>query len=182
MIQSISEVYDMSISELLMLVKGIYRSFTSYFFKGGNIMTFGEKLKSERTAKNLSQAELSAMTGISERSISTYEQTDTLPRRSNLVKLAQALDIPPDSLRYGIDDNLMDAVDQEEFFKEAKEKYGAKGAREAADVLIKAGALFAGGDLTEEGKDAFYRSLTEVFLQSKAIAREKFTPKSRKKK
>lgn len=37
-------------------------------------MTFGEKIKEARLAMNLSQTELAQMTGISERSLYTYEQ------------------------------------------------------------------------------------------------------------
>ena len=37
-------------------------------------MTFGEKVRLARTTLNLSQAELSALTGISEHSLYTYEQ------------------------------------------------------------------------------------------------------------
>ena len=47
-------------------------------------MTFGEKVKAARITLNLSQAELSELTGISERSLYTYEQPNTLPRKSNL--------------------------------------------------------------------------------------------------
>ena len=56
-------------------------------------MTFGEKIKEARLAMNLSQTELAQMTGISERSLYTYEQLGTLPRKSNIRKLAEALHI-----------------------------------------------------------------------------------------
>ena len=54
-------------------------------------MTFGEKVRKARLALNLSQAELAQMTGISERSLYTYEQLGTLPRKNNIIKLAEAL-------------------------------------------------------------------------------------------
>lgn len=50
-------------------------------------MTFGEKIKEARLAMNLSQTELAQMTGISERSLYTYEQLGTLPRKSNIRNL-----------------------------------------------------------------------------------------------
>ena len=56
-------------------------------------MTFGEKVKEARLAQNLSQTELSKMTGISERSLYTYEQLGTIPRMSNVKKLAEALKV-----------------------------------------------------------------------------------------
>ena len=56
-------------------------------------MPFGEKVRKARLALNLSQAELAQMTGISERSLYTYEQLGTLPRKNNIIKLAEALQI-----------------------------------------------------------------------------------------
>ena len=52
-------------------------------------MTFGEKIKEARLAMNLSQTELAQLTGISERSLYTYEQLGTLPRKNNIRKLAE---------------------------------------------------------------------------------------------
>lgn len=51
-------------------------------------MTFGEKVKEARLVLNLSQAELAQMTSISERSLYTYKQLGTIPRKSNIRKLA----------------------------------------------------------------------------------------------
>ena len=47
-------------------------------------MTFGEKVKEARLLRNLSQTELAAITGISERSLYTYEQLNTLHERAIL--------------------------------------------------------------------------------------------------
>ena len=52
-------------------------------------MTFGEKIKKARLALNLSQSEVAEKTGISERSLYTYEQTGTMPRSGNILKLAK---------------------------------------------------------------------------------------------
>ena len=56
-------------------------------------MTFGEKVKEARLLRNLSQTELAAITGISERSLYTYEQLNTLPRKSNIKKVADAFNV-----------------------------------------------------------------------------------------
>lgn len=50
------------------------------------------------------------------------------------------------------------------------------------EVLARATALFAGGDLDDEAKEVFFQSLMEVYLESKAEARAKFNPKQRKSK
>ena len=64
-------------------------------------MTFGEKLKTVRLSLNLSQSDLAEKTGISERSLYTYEQTGILPRSNNLRKLADALNV---SVSYLLDE------------------------------------------------------------------------------
>jgi len=142
-------------------------------------MSFGEKIRNARIALNLSQIELAEMVGITERSIYSYEQTGSQPRMVILTKLAQALNV---SVGYLVDEEETDKeknISQEIFLANVKNQYGHRGVKEATDVLAKATALFAGGDLEEEAKDIFFQSLMEVYLESKAEAREKFTAKSR---
>ena len=143
-------------------------------------MTFGEKLRSARIALNLSQIELGEMVGVSERSIYSYEQTGAFPRKHILKKLAEALRV---TIYYFLDDAEADpnrSFDQELFMANAKNEYGYKGAREASELLTRATALFAGGELEDSAKDIFMQSLMEVYLESKAEAREKFAPRRRK--
>lgn len=145
-------------------------------------MTFGEKLKNARLAMNLSQSEVAEMTGISERSLYTYEQTGVLPRSGNIRKLAEALQI---SVGYLLDEEETDTtkdIDHDIFIANAKNEYGYKGAKEATDILSRASALFAGGELNDSAKDLFFQSLMEVYLESKEEARAKFTPKRARKK
>ena len=142
-------------------------------------MTFGEKLKEARISLNLSQTELSEKVGVSERSIYTYEQTGTFPRKAVLRKLASALNV---SLAYLMDDGETDRhknIEDELFLANVRNQFGAKGAREAQAILDQASALFAGGSLEEEAMDIFMQSLQEVYLESKAEARAKFSPKQR---
>ena len=44
-------------------------------------MTFGEKIRNTRINLNLSQADLAKKTGISERSLYTYENGNVIPSR-----------------------------------------------------------------------------------------------------
>ena len=146
------------------------------------MMTFGEKLKNARLALNLSQSEVSELTGISERSLYTYEQTGTMPRSGNIRKLAEVLHV---SVGYLLDEeetNTQKDIDRDIFIANAKNKYGYKGAKEATDILTRASALFAGGELDDSAKDLFFQSLMQVYLESKEEARAKFTPKRARKK
>lgn len=142
-------------------------------------MTFGEKLKHARLTLNYSQKELSEKTGISERSLYTYEQTGILPRSGNICKLADALNVSVEYLLNEEETNTKKHIDQDIFLSNVKNKYGYKGAREATEVLTKASALFAGGKLDDEAKDIFFQSLMEIYLESKEEARLKFSPKKR---
>lgn len=144
-------------------------------------MTFGEKIKEARLAMNLSQTELAQMTGISERSLYTYEQLGTLPRKNNIRKLAEALHI---SVSYLLDESETDTqsrIDEDIFIREAREKFGSKGAKEAQAVLEQVSTLFAGGELDEEAKDVFFQAVMSVYMDSKKNAKEKFTPKKYRK-
>lgn len=144
-------------------------------------MTFGEKVKNARLTLNLSQAELSAITGISERSLYTYEQLNTLPRKGNLQKIADALHVTTAYLSNDEETDPGRDLEEEAFVRQAEQTYGARGGREASELLERAGALFAGGDLDEEAKEVFIRSLMQVYLDSKDKARAKFTPKTKQK-
>ena len=144
-------------------------------------MTFGEKVKEARILKNLSQAELAAITGISERSLYTYEQLNTIPRKNNLKLLADALNV---SISYLIDEEEIDKqknLEKEDFIDDVKDKFGYKGAKEVKDVLDRAGALFAGGDLDDDAKEIFMQSLMKVYISSKKEASQKFSRKKKTK-
>ena len=143
-------------------------------------MTFGEKLRAARIAMNLSQIELAEKIGVTERSIYNYEQAATSPKQTVLKKLAEVLNV---SITYLVDDdesNPHKNIDQEIFLATVRNKHGYKGAKEASELLARASALFAGGELDEGAKDIFFQSLMEVYLESKAEAREKYTPRQRK--
>ena len=119
-------------------------------------MIFGEKLRSVRIAQNLSQIELAEMAGITERSIYSYEQTGVFPRPNVLRKLAEALNVTPNYLLGEGDESSEQAnFDQDLFLAKTKESFGYKGVKEAREVISRAAALFAGGDLDDKAKDVF---------------------------
>ena len=144
-------------------------------------MTFGEKVKEARLALNLSQTEVSNLTGISERSLYTYEQLGTIPRKGNLQKLADALNVTTSYLLADEDSSAQSRIDEDMFVASARSQYGYRGAKEAQDVIGRTKALLAGGELDDEAKDVFFRALMEVYLESKAEAQAKFTPKKYRK-
>lgn len=65
------------------------------------------------------------------------------------------------------------------FLAEAREQFGAKGAKEAQEVLGRVSSLFAGGDLDEDAKDVFFQALMAVYMDSKKMPK-KSSPKKYK--
>jgi len=142
-------------------------------------INIGEKLRNARNALDLKQTELAEKVGITERSIYNYEQGTTYPKPMLLKKLAEALNV---SVTYLMDEEESDRqknIDQELFIANAKNEYGYKGAREASELIQRTSALFAGGELDEGAKDIFIKSVMEIYLESKAEARRKYSHKKK---
>ena len=140
-------------------------------------MSFGEKLKEARAALDLSQEELGEAAGLSARSIYTYEQLGIMPRKSNIRKLANALQVSVTYLTSDEETDPKTSLEEELFLETARKQCGYRGAKEAREIIGRTKTLFAGGDLDEDAQDEFFRSLVDVYLTAKADAREKFTPK-----
>ena len=142
-------------------------------------MKFGEKIKNIRLKMNLTQVELAEKIGVTDRSVYSYERNDTMPRSSVLNKLVEVLGVTASYLFNEDETGKQPRAEHKLFFDKAKKEFGYKGAREAQEIVSRAAALFAGGDLNDKAKDYFFQSLTEVYFESKAEAREKFSPKKR---
>jgi transcriptional regulator with XRE-family HTH domain len=62
-------------------------------------MSFGQKLKSIRKERKISQTELAQASGVAQRTISSYETDLSIPRTSNqLRKIADVLGVTPADL------------------------------------------------------------------------------------
>lgn len=130
-------------------------------------MTFGEKVKSERTKLNITQADLAARIGVSRRIITSYENNQSFPRsRETYKKLAEI---------FGIDVNYL-LTEDESFELDAREKYGSRGAKQAHDLIEQMGGLFAGGSLSDEDIDGVMRAMQDLYWKAKE-ENKKYTPK-----
>ena len=133
----------------------------------GMFMTFGEKVRSLRKERKMSQQELASMVGVSYRTIRSWEVEGRFPKQNVLYqKLADALQC---DVSYLMSEN-------EAFITEASEQFGNRGAKQAQQILEQAAAMFAGGSLTDEDKIAFMDEIQSLYLDSKRRAK-KFTPK-----
>jgi transcriptional regulator with XRE-family HTH domain len=131
-------------------------------------MTFNERLKELREAKGLTQVQLANLSGISSRMIQKYEK-DSRPQYDTVIKLSKALEISVSEL-LGEKDDLV---------AQAGEKYGARGAKQAEQLMSEVTGLFAGGEMAEEDMDVMMRAITEAYWTAKEKNR-KYAPKRRK--
>lgn len=143
-------------------------------------MRFPEKLRDAREKAHISQTDLSTQVGVSRRSIFAYENGDSMPRKNILRKLAQALNV---TVAYLTDDDSNDPDQgraREENINMVRDRFGSKGAMEAAELLDRNSAFFAGGEIPQEDKDAFFEAIMTAYVTAKTEAKKKFTPNSRK--
>lgn len=119
-------------------------------------MEFTEKLQKLRKDKGLTQSELAEKIGVSCRSIQNYELGARYPKRDILNKLCKALETKIEYL-----------VSSDDFMGIVRAEDGARGVVSAQQLLDCAGALFAGGDMSEEDKDKVMLALQNIYWKSK---------------
>lgn len=93
-------------------------------------MKFCDKVKKERRAKGLTQQQFADMLGVSLRTITNYEKGESYPKQREIYgKMAEIL---------GVDINYL-LTENEEFYINANEKYGATGAQQAKALMHEIG-------------------------------------------
>lgn len=139
--------------------------------------TFSEKVKEARVSLGISQPQLGKKIGLSVRSVIAYEKGEKKPRPASMLKLAKALGV---SVKFLSDDECEDPmadIEKDDYIAEARERYGAAGAKNMDDLLSANTALFAGGELSQEQKDAFFEAVMKAYITCKEEARRKFGKK-----
>ena len=139
--------------------------------------TFSEKVKDARLQLGLSQTQLGEAVGISLRAIVSYEKGEKKPRPGTMLKLAKALGVSVKFLSDDTCENPMEDIEKDGYIAEAREKYGSKGARDVDKLLADNAALFAGGELSQEQKDAFFQAVMTAYVTCKEEAKAKFGKK-----
>ena len=145
-------------------------------------MNFGEKIKELRKKRGFSQAELAEKIGVTQKTICNYENGTRFPKGQKIINgFADIFDV---SIDYLLDDTEIDSNKQnikieykDEFISIAKENFGYKGKKEAENLLEKTAAIFSGGSLSDEDKDAFFQSITELYFDAKSKSRKKYGKK-----
>ena len=142
-------------------------------------MTFSDKIKRAREVAGMTQKELAEAIGVSQRTIASYESGGASARKTTIEKLGAALKV---SVRYLSDESCTDPladIEKDEYIEQARAMYGAKGARDMDELLRDNAALFAGGELSQEQKDAFFEAVMFAYVTSKEKAKEKFGRKKK---
>lgn len=129
-------------------------------------MKFGEQLKKMREEKGLTQARLADLSGISSRMIQKYESGNSHPRYDFVEKISKALKVPVSEL----------LGENETLVAQAEEKYGARGAKQAQELMAEVTGLFAGGEMAEEDMDVMMKAIQDAYW----IAKEKNKKYARK--
>ena len=119
-------------------------------------MNFTEKLQKLRKEKGFTQAELAEKVGVSTRSIQNYELGMRYPKRNILDKLCEILETRIEYL-----------VSSDDFIGLVRAEDGARGVASAQQLLNCAGALFAGGEMSEEDKDKVMLALQNIYWKAK---------------
>ena len=143
------------------------------------MMSFAEKILTARTELGMTQKQLAEATDLSLRTILAYEKGEKSPRASTMLKLAKALKV---SVKFLSDDECMNPVEDIEkdgYIEEARERYGTAGARDVDSLLRDNAALFAGGELSQDQKDAFFQAVMTAYVTCKEEAKAKFGRKSK---
>ncbi len=166
-------------------VKEVWKFYEVYFYpleKGKNTMkTFADKVKESRETLGLSQGALAEKVNVSQRSITAYETGSAKPRGTTARKLAHALNV---SLDYLLNDETEDpksGIEKDSYLANIHDLYGARGEEEAKALLDQNMALFAGGGLSQEAKDAFFESIMTAYVTCKEEARKTYGHKNTEK-
>lgn len=142
-------------------------------------MSFGNKIKELRKQAGLSQQELAQKLGVTQKSICNYENDTRFPKGQNVIKgLADIFGVTVDYLLENTDNKDVNFSNEDDFISSAKQEFGYKGKKEAENLLEKTATMLAGGDLSEEDKDAFFQSITEIYFDAKSKARKKYGRKN----
>ena len=81
------------------------------------------------------------------------------------------------SYDYLANDEITDpqqGIEKMTYIETARQQFGNKAANEVDELLERNAALFAGGELSEEAKDAFFTAVTKAYLECKEQAKKAY--------
>lgn len=121
-------------------------------------MTFGEKIKTLRKERGMTQKDLAEALGLSLRTISNYETGGLRPRHDATYDALAALFHVPKTYFF---------TEEDAFISAAEARWGKSGADDARELVDGVIGLFAGGRLDEEDKQAVFEAIQEAYFRAK---------------
>ena len=137
-----------------------------------------EKIYEARKLMGFNRKDLGQLVGVSERSIFSYEKRDVRPRPSVIRKLADTLQVSPLYLDNDDIEDPLYGIERKGYINEAAARFGEKAAKEINFLLERNTALFAGGDIDQEEKDAFFDALANAYFDCKREAQIRYGRKN----
>ena len=129
-------------------------------------MSFAENLKRLRKEKGLTQEQLASQIGVGKRAVIGYEAEGRYPKKHEIyLKIADALRCTTNDLH----------TDGDLCVAKAQEDYGSRGRKQAEDAVNTITGLFAGGELSEEDRDAVAKAIQDAYWFAKERNR-KYAP------
>ena len=124
-------------------------------------MAFGDKLTAFRAASGLSRRELADAAGVSRQTVYNYESDKRYCRDMSIIRrFANALGV-----------TINDLIGEEDYLILEAEAKGGNAARRDIQVLVsRVTAMFAGGELDDEDRDAALRAITDAYWDAKTQA------------
>ncbi|MCD7762451.1 MAG: helix-turn-helix domain-containing protein [Lachnospiraceae bacterium] len=138
------------------------------------MIPFNEKVKESRGKLGLSQKQLADKAGIAVRTIVSYESGERFPYPAQLYKLAKALGVSTEYLKNDEIEDPEYGLERMDYVEEVRKKEGSKEAHDLEAMLKENQAMFAGGSVSAEAKDAYFQAVMKAYLECKESARETF--------
>lgn len=136
--------------------------------------TFRDKVIEHRAALGLSQQQLADKAGIGVRTIGNYESGARLPYAAQLYKLAKALGVSTEYLKNDEIEDPSYGLDRMDYVEEMRATTGTKDSQNLEEMLKANKEMFAGGTVSEEAKDAYFRALMDAYYECKLAAKETY--------
>lgn len=121
-------------------------------------MTFGEKVKALREKQGWTQKELAERLHVSTRTVVSYERGQSYPKQRRTYTTLAAL--------FSVDVNYL-YTEHEEDSAFPKTSSATEQEEEVSRLLRQARAMFSGGTLSEDDKDAVMRALQEAYWDAR---------------
>lgn len=131
-------------------------------------MTIGDKILYLRQKLDMKQKELADKVGITEATLSRYENGKRNPRGDIAAKLAKALGVTTD---YLLNESSNDVSQHKDSTPPKREQ------KDHDTFMEDAKALFMNGELDEDDKEKIFKDISDLFWESKKINKEKSSKK-----